>query len=118
MTLHDVFKIYDEGQLDGQSEDQLRWFHRICANTLPNDRHTDQKKELVAARIETLLQAHHAKKLHIELVEAQKKLQAETEQIHHGITRLKKPHWTMTPAFWVGVGTLIFAAIAAWACDS
>lgn len=27
---------------------------------------------------------------------------------------ISKPHWTLTPAFWVIVATMIFAAIAAW----
>lgn len=27
---------------------------------------------------------------------------------------LEKPHWTTTPGFWVAVGGLLFAALAAW----
>src|SRR3990170_3769489 len=27
---------------------------------------------------------------------------------------ISKPHWTLTPAFWVIVATMIFASIAAW----
>jgi len=25
-----------------------------------------------------------------------------------------KPHWTTTPAFWIAVAAMVFAAIAAW----
>src|SRR5437868_2695162 len=30
---------------------------------------------------------------------------------HHD---LKKPHWTITPGFWIGFAAMVFAAIAAW----
>lgn len=41
---------------------------------------------------------------------------AEVQRRHNAriLARVSNPHWTLTPAFWVGVLILIFAAIAAW----
>jgi cytoskeletal protein RodZ len=41
------------------------------------------------------------------------------ELINQELTRrrlrsMSKPHWTLTPAFWIAVAAMIFAAIAAW----
>lgn len=35
-------------------------------------------------------------------------------QLERTIEKVSKPHWTLIPAFWVIVATMIFAAISAW----
>jgi hypothetical protein len=35
-------------------------------------------------------------------------------EITSHLRELKKPHWTVTPGFWVAFAAMVFAAIAAW----
>ena len=37
---------------------------------------------------------------------------AERDKRYHEL--LRKPHWTLTPGFWVAFAAMVFAAIAAW----
>jgi len=41
---------------------------------------------------------------------------AEIDQraLHAAIQKLTKPHWTLTPSFWVALAAMVFAAIAAY----
>jgi len=34
--------------------------------------------------------------------------------LEKAIHKISTPHWTLTPAFWVAVAAMLFAAIAAW----
>ena len=34
--------------------------------------------------------------------------------LEKAVNQISKRHWTLTPAFWVAVAAMVFAAIAAW----
>lgn len=114
--LNDAFRIVREGSLAEKSEDELNLMLRVLrqyyasqclASTLPAIDAIENELSRRQLKRENQQMMEQSRALHAEMIKEHGKLKNSVDQ-------LKKPHWTMTPSFWVAVAAMIFAAIAAW----
>ena len=112
--LQDVFTLFDSGKLKEQNEDQLRRIHQVCASCQGHDLYSQNKAKEVAKAALLELDMRQKDKHEAARKASHEDAMGKHAELKSSVDKLRKPHWTLTPSFWVALAAMIFAAIAAW----
>jgi hypothetical protein len=108
IDLQSAFKLVQEGRVRTATEADLREAMQVLLSTSNSQpAHMVHIFEIPVKAIRFELECRDSELKHNELIEKQNILKSSVED-------LKKPHWTLTPSFWVAFMAMVFAAIAAW----
>lgn len=107
MTFFEAHNVVKSGKLTEQSLATLQEMIQACMQVNTGNPSLELQASRVADTIHDEIYRRDRERIHQQQLEKHSKVQQTVEA-------LKKPHWTLTPSFWVAVFAMIFAAIAAW----
>jgi uncharacterized protein YhaN len=117
-----IFSVEYELRLDKETAEKLKQepmprfssldFRKVSDETLGEFIANNSNKIHIVAAIEERKRRDSARVAEAERAHHQSAIES-IEKLHLAMQKLQKPHWTMTPNFWIALFAMIFAAIAA-----
>ena len=117
MDYHELFRAIETETYRGKSREELLVMLKVAGKFQASNPHSSTGTFAITVIRDELARIEQNEK-HAEQIEENRRLHQtaidESQKLRKQVKKLEKPHWTLTPSFWVIVLTMIFAAIAAW----